>query len=313
MALIEVTEYTDYVCSSAWGMEPYFRRLEWRFGPHLKWRKVMGGLVGDVSEGREGWTRVSGAEPMRAYWRRVWKITCMPYPNPMHIMMESTDDGGRAVKAAELQGQEIAAAVLRRLREQVFIFGIGPQTPDEFVEAAKGIPGLDMDRWRTDMASPEVAAAFRADWEETRRPNEFIRNLKQEGPMNGEMKHSEGHDRYSLPTFIFRGPGGEHTVAGYIPYEHYEEALKNALPESARTPRPDPTPEQALSHWGCLTAKELEFLCGEGSVPPVDAVTHDWGDGLVYFSPKEAAARGIGVKAASGRPNQSQPDLPTSA
>jgi len=293
MERVQVTEYTDAVCSTAWGAEPLLRRLDWRHGHHLAWRRVMGGLVGNAATGKDSWDRVSAAEPMRAYWKRVWKLTGMPYPNPMHLMLQSTDPMGAAVKAAELQGPDVAERVLRRFREQIFVFGLGPQTPDEFAVATAGVPGLDQARWRVDQALPSVAAAYRADWTETREPNDHVRNLKHDSPMNGELKHSEGHDRYALPTVIFNGPGGEHTAAGWVPYEEYEAALEAALPGATADPRPDPTPDQALVRWGTLTGQELEFLCGEGAKPPADAVAHDWGDGLVWFSPAEARARGL--------------------
>jgi len=293
MPKVEVVEYTDAVCSTAWGAEPLLRRLEWRHGHHLGWRKVMGGLVGNAATGKDGWDRVSAAEPMREYWKRVWKLTGMPYPNPMRLMLQSTDPLGAAVKAAERQGQDVADRVLRRFREQIFIFGIGPQAPDEFAAATAGVPGLDQARWRADQALPEVAAAYRADWTETREPNDFVRNLKHDSPMNGELKHSEGHDRYALPTLIFRGPGGEHTAAGWVRYDEYEAALEAALPGATADPRPDPTPEQALARWGTLTGQELSFLCGEDAKPPADAIGHDWGDGMVWFSPAEAKARGL--------------------
>ena len=78
-----------------------------------------------------------------------------------------------------------------------------------------GVPGLDQARWRVDQARPQVAAAYQADWRECRAPNDYVRNLKHDSPMNGELKHSEGHDRYAYPTIIFRGgPGGDQTVAG---------------------------------------------------------------------------------------------------
>ena len=293
MGRVEVVEYTDCVCSTAWGAEPLLRRLDWRHGHHLVWRKVMGGLVGNAATGKEGWDRISAAEPMRAYWKRVWKLTGMPYPNPMRVMLQSTDPAGRAVKAAELQGQTIAHAVLRRFREQIFVFGLGPQTADEFEAATLGVPGLDQARWRADQTLAEVAAVYDADWRETRAPNDFVRNLNHDSPMNGELKHSEGHDRYALPTVIFRGPGGDHTVAGWVPYEDYVAGLEAALPGATADPRPDPTPAQAFARWGMLTAKELACLCGEDAKPPSDVVTHDWGDGLVYFAPAEAKARGL--------------------
>ena len=156
-ARIEAIEYTDAVCSTAWGAEPLLRLLDWRHGHHLTWRKVMGGLVGNAATGKEDWDRVSAAGPMRAYWKRVWALTGMPYPNPMHLMLQFTDPMGAAVKAAELQGQDVAHAVLRRFREQIFIFGLGPQTPDEFEAATQGVPGLDQARWR-DAAADRLKA-----------------------------------------------------------------------------------------------------------------------------------------------------------
>ena len=296
MDRVEAIEYTDCVCSTAWGAEPLLRRLDWRHGHHLAWRKVMGGLVGNAATGKEGWDRIGAAEPMRAYWKRVWKLTGMPYPNPMRIMLQSTDPAGLAVKAAERQGQAVAHAVLRRFREQIFVFGIGPQTADEFEAATLGVPGLDQVRWRADQALAEVAAAYKADWRETREPNDYVRALKHDSPMNGELKHSEGHDRNALPTLIFRGPKGDHTVAGWVPYEEYVAGLEAALPGATSDPRPDPTPAQAFVRWGTLTAKELAFLCGDDAKPPAGIVTYDWGDGLVYFSPAEAKARGLTQK-----------------
>jgi protein-disulfide isomerase-like protein with CxxC motif len=295
MSKVEVTEYTDAVCSTAWGAEPLLRKLDWRHGRHLSWRKVMGGLVGDAakSSGRADWDRVGAAVPMQAYWKRVWALTGMPYPHPMRLMLQSTDPLGAAVKAAELQGQDVAERVLRRFREQIFVFGIGPQTPDEFTAATVGVAGLDQARWRADQTLPAVAAAYKADWTETREPNDYVRQLKHDGPMNGELKHSEGHDRYALPTVIFKGPGGEHTVAGWVPYEDYVAGLEAALPGATADPRPDPTPDQAFARWGMLTAKELAFLCGEDARSPTDAVTYDWGDGVVYFSAAEAKARNL--------------------
>ena len=65
MTKIEVVEYTDAVCSTAWGAEPLLRKLQWRYGEQLAWRKVMGGLIGDASKGKADWDRVRAAEPMR--------------------------------------------------------------------------------------------------------------------------------------------------------------------------------------------------------------------------------------------------------
>ena len=123
--------------------------------------------------------------------------------------------------------------------------------------------------------------------------NDYVRELKHDSPMNGELKHSEGHDRYALPTLIFRGPGGDRTVAGWVAYEEYEAGLEAALPGATAQPRPDPTPAEAFARWPVLTAQELTFLCGADAAPPAGVVHYDWGDGLVYFTAAEARARSL--------------------
>src|SRR5262245_2224103 len=97
---LQVVEYTDPICSWAWGSEPRIRLLRWRFEAGCDWRRVMGGLVGDASGGKPDWDRVRAAGRMSDYWKRVSAVTGAPYPKPMHIMPRSTDPAGRAVKAA---------------------------------------------------------------------------------------------------------------------------------------------------------------------------------------------------------------------
>ena len=292
---VEVTEYTDPICSWAWGTEPKLRLLQWRHGHRFRWRTVMGGLVGDASNRREDWDPVRAAEPMQAYWRRSSHYTGQPYPMPMHRMARSTDPAGRAVKAALVQGPEVATRVLRRFRESIFVFGATPEDALSFAASAAGVTGLDMDRWLADLAGPASSDAYRADWEETRRPNDHVRNLTGDQVGIGSMKHSEGHDRYAFPTLVFTGPGGSHTVPGWMPYSSYVEAIEAAVPGATADPKPEPTVAEAFERWGVLTANELLLICGPAALDAVsaDVVAHFWGEGLVYFSPAEAAARGL--------------------
>ncbi len=257
----------------------------------------MGGLVGDATRGRADWDPVLAAGPMSAYWKQTHGFTGQPYPRPMRQMGTSTDPAGRAVKAALLQGPEIADGVLRRLRESIFIFGIVPDTPETFAAAVGGLEGLDVDRWLAELESEDVAAAYGADWEETRRPNDHVRNLAGERPGIGSVKHSEGHDRYAFPTLVMRGPGGEHTVPGWMPYDAYVAALEAALPGSTADPRPDPTANEALDRWEMLTEKELETLCGDDAMQqlPASSVGHFWGTGLAVMKTETAERRSLPI------------------
>ncbi len=288
-----VTEYTDPVCSWAWGTEPKLRLLRWRHGHRADWRRVMGGLVGDTASERPDWDAVLAARPMENYWKRISSLTGQPYPKPMHRMLRSTDPAGRAVKAAERQGEDVAERVLRRFRESIFVFGLGPDDDETMAAALAGVPGFDLEQWRADLHLDEVAAEYRRDWEETRRPNDHVRHLTGDQAGIGSMKHSEGHDRYAFPTLVFSGSGGETTVPGWMPFEAYVEAMELAVPGATADARTDPTPEEAFARWPVFTAKEFEVVCGPGAVLPDGVVRHQWGDGEVYLRADEAAARGL--------------------
>jgi hypothetical protein len=154
------------------------------------------------------------------------------------------------------------------------------------LEAVQGTPGLDVERFERDLQGPEALAAYRADWEETRTPNAYVRDLQGGWPGIGNLKQTDGLDRYAFPTLLFRGPGGEHTVPGWCAFGEYIEAMEKAVPGSAVAPRPDPTPNEAFERWPLLTAAELEILCGPNTEPPSGVKTYDWGDGMVYLRPE---------------------------
>jgi uncharacterized protein (TIGR03086 family) len=297
--VVEVVEYTDPICSWAWGSEPKLRLLQWQYGHRMRWRTVMGGLVHDASAGQHNWDGAVAAEPMSKYWRRSSAYTNQPYPMPMHRMARSTDPAGRAVLAARFQGNDIAAAVLRRFRESTFLFGATPETKTEFRAAAMGVAGLDVDRWLREYDSAEAISAYQADWDETSRPNDHVRFLAGDWVGIGSMKNSNGRERYAFPTLIFRRIGGDasedYTVPGWMPFEAYVEALESADPGATRDPRPGPSVAEAFARWGVFTENELEIVCGANAANdlPADVVSYFWGAGLVYFSSQEAVSRGL--------------------
>ncbi len=289
--MIEVTEFTDPACSWAWGTEPKLRLLRWRFGDRFSWRFVLGGLIGDMNNRVENFDPVRMGPHQSKYWREVYKLTGMSYPVRLEWMLWSTEPAGRAVKAAELQSDEAAARVLRRMRESIFIYGHPADTTERILGFTTGIVGLDHDRFAADLADDVSEKAFREDWEETRRPNEYVINLQGDRPGIGNVKESEGHRRYAFPTLIFKGPDGEATVPGWCELAEYEQAMETAERGSTNGPRPDPTPDEYFRTWPTATQKELDMLC-EGDAPDT-TVTYDWGEGTFYLTPDEAKARGI--------------------
>jgi hypothetical protein len=184
---------------------------------------------------------------------------------------------------------------LRRLREASFIWGDPPDTPERCRHATRNLPGLGEGLARKATASTTTRTRFDADFEETRNPNEFVRALTGERMGIGNAKKARhGRQRYAIPTLLFRGAGGEHTVPGWMPYQAYEDAMNAAVPGSTRDPRPDPTPDDAFAEWPSLTAAELTFLCRDtlGNVPN-GVVLHRWPGGTIYYTAAEAAALGV--------------------
>jgi len=291
--VVDVVEYTDPGCSWAWGSEPKLRRLRWRHSARLRWRRVMGGLVGDMANYLDGFDAAAAAPGFARYWERVGATTGMPHPAHLARMYRSTEPACVAVKAAERLGEAAAEHVLRRLREATFLFGAPPDTPERIRAALHGLP-VDVARLAADMESDAVREAFAADWRETRAPNAYVRALVEDGEGAGGAKVSEGHTRYVFPTLVFRGAGREATVPGWKPYERYVEAIEDVVPRATGEPRPDPTPAQAFAAWPLLAARELEVLCGPGASPPLDVLRRDAGGGVFWLTAAEAAARGIG-------------------
>jgi predicted DsbA family dithiol-disulfide isomerase len=291
---IEVVEFTDPGCSWAWGTEPKLRLLRWRYGDRLRWRRVLGGLIGDMNnyvESGQEFDPVRAAKRYIPYWKKAYEYTGMTYPAKLQWMYSSTDIQGRAVKAAELQSDEAGAAVLRRLREQIFVFGEPADTAKRILAAVRGVDGLDQERFVVDLESELAEKSFKEDWEETRRPNEYVMTLEGDWPGIGRAKNTEGHWRYVFPTVVFRGPDHETTVPGWCAYDDYEAALEFQLPGATDERRPDPTAEEAFATWPSLSEKELETLCGPDATPPDGVVSYDWGEGRFFMTRREASAR----------------------
>ncbi|MBL4679469.1 MAG: DsbA family protein [Pseudomonadales bacterium] len=285
-SLVEIVEYTDPLCSIAWGTEPYKRLMQWRFEGLVKWRPVMAGLCRDNSTVKmfQPWDPVNAGQIYLKIWKRVTGITGMPYPEDLQYMALSTDPPCLVVKAAERQGVNIAEAVLRRLREAVFFYGTPVDKMEQIEAALEGVPGLDIEQLMADCDREDVKAAYLSDWEETRRPNDYVRGLADTDAdhLAGPMMKSEGHERYNLPTFVFVGPNGEKTVPGYRPYAEYEAALEAVSPGIVAKARARPSQDEARAKWPTLTSKELEVICGTDSAEGIE-----FGGARIYLNDSE--------------------------
>jgi protein-disulfide isomerase-like protein with CxxC motif len=287
---LEVVEYTDPSCSWAWGTEGKYRRLAWQYGTLIRgWRRVMSGIIS--ARWGEKYDFDPSSEQARsayeAYLMPITGVTGMPRPAWMHYAMAWSEDACRVAKAAEFQGEAVAAAVLRRLRETWFVHGRPADTPARGLAAAAGVSGLDPDRLARDLADPATEAAYRADWAAAREPNDHVRNLPDTRPGQGAAQEQDGRLRYGLPCLILTGPAGEVTVAGWCAWADWEAAVRSVCPGAPA--RPLPTPAEAFARWPSLARSELDELCGPGSAPPPGVVEHRLPGGPVWLTERESA------------------------
>lgn len=124
--VVSVTEYTDTACSWAWGSEPKMRRLQWEYGEHLAWRRVMGGLLPD------DWP-ASGKIPagldidhpdaiafVLRYHAGVCATTGMPHPGTIHWQPQNSHAPGAPTSPPAPRGRTsprgYCAAAARQFR-----------------------------------------------------------------------------------------------------------------------------------------------------------------------------------------------------
>jgi predicted DsbA family dithiol-disulfide isomerase len=290
---LTVVEFTDPACPWAWGSEPKFRWL----------RAALAGLDG----GRVGWRRVFGilfdddddpapdpdaeAAWYHRYIAEVAGHTAAPYAPRLRWVARSSWPSSLAAKAAEAQGAEVAALVLRRLRETTFLLGAPADRVETVLDAVTGVPGLDHARLSRDLVSGEVRSAVRRDWAETREPFPEVFAVAGTGPHPGRAKEVGERYRFALPTLVFTGPAGRAVVPGWRELGEYVEAAERVAP-GVRLTAPRLSAAQLLERHRSVTVPDLALLAGAAGPPP-GAVRVDGAGGPVWLHPSEAATHPV--------------------
>jgi putative protein-disulfide isomerase len=256
-----VRVYTDPACPWSWGAEPKLRRLSWELGESIEWRFVMGGLARSFGpEYRDTEARITGEgscfDGLMANWLEVAAETGMPTDPRIwrSSPLSSTYPACQGVKAASDQGVEAAGRYLRRAREAILV----SRTKLDHTEALAAVArnaGLDLERFRIDLASNATVEAFAADLDE-------VRTIPDEARAAGKVATTEGRERLSFPSTVFIAESGErHGVWGSRPFDAYREAALAAGAEVVAGSDPDPV--TAIERFGRCATKELELLTGK--------------------------------------------------
>ena len=249
---IRVRCITDPACVWSWASEPALRALIVEFGEDLDWTFVMGGLAREFPpEGLGQHWMDAAAESAMPTDPRVWR------EGPM----KSSYPACMAVKAAAEQAADGGYRYLRALREGIFCFGRKLDTGEALVGEARDA-GLDVERFRIDLASNATVEGLGADLEEARDVPDIVRRSDEVG-----CSHPVGEERVSFPTVRFEGEDGKvGWVCGYRGVDAYRDAVLAAGGRPSGDPRPGVL--EAVRRFGRMAAPEVAAVC---DLPPLKA------------------------------------------
>ena len=210
------------------------RRIQVEFADQAAFTYVMGGLAREFKRPLETMRHVLDAaeESGMPVDPRLW--TDAP--------PTSSYPACQAVKAAA--EQNLDGLYLRAVREGLMCFRRKLDTADALIDAAREVPGMDVERFAIDLRSHAIAEAFGADLDRTR---------------SAAPEHRpEGKKRVPFPSFEARGEDGAvHGVYGDVTVERLREAVLAA----GADPGPLPGVLDALARYRRMAAVEVAAVC----------------------------------------------------
>ena len=118
---IQITYFTDPICSTCWAIQPQLRKLELEYGHQVEIDYRMGGLLPKWHEyNRHG---ITDPKQVAVHWEEVEVNSEMPINGEIWRTdpLSSSYPPSIAFKAAQLQNPEKAIIFLRKIREALFV------------------------------------------------------------------------------------------------------------------------------------------------------------------------------------------------
>lgn len=235
---VKIEYYTDPICSACWALEPTMRKLHNEYGEHFDLDIIMGGLLPSWDGFFDSGNGISKPEDVAHHWEDMGRHFEMPINGSVWRSdpIKSSYPPSLAYLAAKKQDEAKAKMFLRKLREQVFIFGKNITNIDVLHDAAFSI-GLDVDTFEHDLTSDDIKQIFMQNLETSR------------------TNHVRG-----FPTLILSGKNQPSvSLNGVRSYEDYEYALKSFI--KAEPNHTSMTVEEAVNENTILATKEVADLC----------------------------------------------------
>lgn len=230
MAVVHVSYFTDPACPWSWAAEPGLRRMQAEFGADVDITYVMGGLAREFRRPVETLRHVLDAA----------QASGMPVDPRLWLDAPpaSSYPACQGVKAAA--EQRLDGRYLRVLREGLMVDCRKLDTADALVDAARRVPGMDVDRFAIDLRSHAIVEAFGADLDRSR-----------EAALDGAA-------RVDLPSFRFISQDGE---VGWVRDSGDVQLLRQAATDAGARSQALPGIDEALRRFGRMATAEVAAVC----------------------------------------------------
>ena len=161
-----MVHFADPWCWWSWGLEPVIQRLKAVYGEQIHVSYRMGGITDDVSDWRRRYN-VETDDALRAWISESSSMTGMPTSteNYLSTRVKTTWPACVAVKAAQMQGEEVGEKFYRKLVEEINLADRNGSDEKVDMEVAEEV-GLDVLRMKRDIKSGAARKLFEKDSED---------------------------------------------------------------------------------------------------------------------------------------------------
>lgn len=234
---IEISYFTDPVCSTCWVVQPQLRKLSLKYGEYFEIKYLLGGLLPSWDELKGKMGRIRQPSDAADYWEEVSKSQKMPLSPDIWINspLSSSFPPSISIKAAQMQNKLKAYQFHRRIKELLFLESKNITDIDLLLHTAEEV-GLDVIKLKEDM------------------------NLNAIKKFNEDLEYASELKIHTLPTFIFKNEfGDEKILKGYQEYEVMEKAILDLNPLAVKN-NTKRQPIELFNIYQSMTAHEFSYL-----------------------------------------------------
>lgn len=238
-AKVKMLYFTDPICSACWAIEPELRKFKLAYGHFVDIEYKMGGLLPKWEGFADRANGIAGPSDVAGHWDEVGAATGMSIDGDVWLEdpLYSSFPPSIAFKAMEMQGDSLALAFLRKIREMVFLQKKNITKTAHLTEVV-GLVGGDIEQFLVDYEKSTTEVAFKEDI-----------NLSRQMGVRG------------FPSFVMIGEDGKaFRLSGMAGYDQYVLALEKALGQEVQAKTISNSAIYHLKKYKYLSTREISVL-----------------------------------------------------